>query len=90
MVIKIGRRFGKWCAKMVSFLDSETLKPFISRALSACIQDSIEFISPHGGRSTHGYEATLLVDICSAILDARNAKELGDCLSIYFLVLFPK
>lgn len=64
--------------KLVSFLGSETLKPFISKALSACIQDSIEFIPPHGGRSAHGYEATLLVDICSAILDARNAKALSN------------
>ena len=30
-----------------------------------------------GGTKTHGYEATLLVDICDAFLEARNSKHLS-------------
>jgi hypothetical protein len=41
-------------------------------ALSARIQNPIEFKLPWGGRPAFGYEATILADICDAILEARK------------------
>lgn len=35
----------------------------------------IQFVAPGGGRSVHGYEATVLADLCDVILEAR--KEAG-------------
>ena len=41
--------------------------------LSARIQNPIEFQPPRGGRTAFGYEATILADICEAVLAARKA-----------------
>jgi len=41
--------------------------------LSARIQNPIEFQPPRGGRTAFGYEATILADICEAVLAAREA-----------------
>lgn len=52
-----------------------TLKPFIDKGLSMAIETPIEF---HGiaNRKTQGYEADVLIDLCKAVIDARNAKML--------------
>jgi hypothetical protein len=41
--------------------------------LSARIQNPIEFQPTWGGRTAFGYEATILADICDAVLAARKA-----------------
>ena len=43
--------------------------------LSANIQNPIEFQPPRGGRTAFGYEATILADICEAVLAARAKAE---------------
>ena len=46
-------------------------------ALSALITHPIKFQPPQGGTSAHGYEATVLADVCDAILEARRTKRLN-------------
>ena len=41
--------------------------------LSARIEKPIEFQPPWGGRTAFGYEATILADICEAVLAAKEA-----------------
>ena len=50
----------------------KTLKPFIPNDLSMAIQDPIKFYGV-GNRETSGYEATVLQELCEAILNARDA-----------------
>lgn len=52
-----------------------TLKAFIPNDLALAIENPILF-SGVGTRQTSGYEATILSDLCSAILDARDAGAL--------------
>lgn len=52
------RKFGKTTAEL--------------KVLSARLSSPIEFKPPHGGRTAFGYEATILADICDAILSLRK------------------
>lgn len=58
------------------FLASAALKPFIPQELMARVIAPIEFRPLRGGRTAFGFEATLLPDVCKAILDANRAKAL--------------
>lgn len=40
------------------------------------LKKPIEFRPKHGGRAAHGYPATVLADICEAVLDARASGKL--------------
>jgi len=41
-----------------------------------CVEEPIKFRPPGGGAIAYGYPATLLADICDAVLAARRAGEL--------------
>lgn len=61
------------------FLSNDVLKPYISNDLAMVLDNPIKFIRPgRGGKTADGYEATLLPDICNAVLDARKAGVLND------------
>lgn len=60
-------------ARIVQFVESELIKPYSKTDLAANLRSPIKFIPPHGGRSAYGYPATLLADICEAVLAARTA-----------------
>lgn len=51
----------------------KTLAPFITPDLLAAIENPIKFYGIWGTRLTYGYEATILLQICEAILSARDA-----------------
>lgn len=53
----------------------KTLKPFINKELTLAIEKPISFLgyAPNAKRPTHGYEASILVEICEAVLNARDA-----------------
>ncbi|MFC1877099.1 P63C domain-containing protein [Thermodesulfobacteriota bacterium] len=53
----------------------KTLKPFINNELAMAIENPIQFKGV-GNRKTSGYEATVLQELCDAILDAKNATAL--------------
>lgn len=59
--------------QMPTFLAATNLKPFISNDLMARVIAPVEFFPMRGGRTVLGYDATLLPDICRAILDANRA-----------------
>lgn len=64
--------------KLPRFLSAKSIKPFISNDLMARLNRPIEYQPEHGGRTAFGYEATILPEICEAILDAERAGELKD------------
>jgi hypothetical protein len=53
-----------------------TLKEFMSHDLTMAIEKPLVFTRPDGGKPTHGYGATLLVQVADAILRARDAGAL--------------
>ncbi len=64
--------------RMVSFLDSKGLKPFVSGDLASAIKAPVRFLSGSGASVvTFGYPATVLADICEAVLAARQNGELN-------------
>lgn len=58
------------------FVASKSINPFISNELRSVIRNPIKFQPPTGGRIAYGYSATILVDICNAVLSARDAGAL--------------
>lgn len=67
---------GDGVAQLPRFLAVKSIIPFIDSDLTARLSSPIEYQPKHGGRSAFGYEATVLPDICAAILDARAAGKL--------------
>ena len=61
--------------RMVKFATQDRLKPFTSEKLKPGTLNPIEFRTPDG-RRTLGYEATLLADMCDAVLEARKQRAL--------------
>lgn len=69
--LTLGQRHG---ALLKSFLGKLNLKPYISDELAMALSSPMKFIRPgRGGKSALAYEATILVDICDALLSARKA-----------------
>jgi len=62
--------------RLVSFLSGKGIFPYVNNGLLARTQKPIRFMPPHGGTPAHGYPATMLADICEALLAARNAGAL--------------
>lgn len=67
-----GRGAGDRIAKFVA---TKGISEFISSDLSEVINRPIKFVATNGSVA-YGYEATLLTDICDAVLAARNAGKL--------------
>lgn len=64
--------------RLTTFLSSKAILPHTSKDLMALLKTPIKFIPPHGGRSAYGYPATILADICDAILAARKKQPLSE------------
>lgn len=58
------------------FLSSNSINPFVSSDLSSRIKTPVRFQAPTGGSVATGYEATILPDICDAILASRKEGKL--------------
>ena len=63
--------------RMVKFATQNRLKSFTSERLKPGTLNPIEFRTPDGRRML-GYEATLLADICDAVLEARKHSALTE------------
>lgn len=59
-------------ARIVSFIRGLEQKGLDTKGLTARLKNPIQFQPPGGGRSAYGYEATILADICDAVLAARK------------------
>lgn len=69
--LALGQRHG---ALLKGFLGKKRLKPFINENLAMALSSPIRFIRPgRGGKLAVGVEATILADICEALLSARQA-----------------
>lgn len=62
--------------RLASFLRGKSISPYVSSDLMALIDNPIKFKHPVGGNLAHGYPATVLADICDAVLAARRAGAL--------------
>jgi P63C domain len=51
-------------------------KSLISNDLAEVVRNPIRFKPPHGGRPAYGYPATVLADLCEAVLAARAKGDL--------------
>lgn len=63
-------------SRIVSFVEVDAIKQSSKIDLAAALNSPIKFLPPHGGRSAYGYPATLLADICEAVLSARTSGDL--------------
>lgn len=74
--LALGQRHG---TLLKEFLSKDNLQPFINKGLAMVLSSPIRFIRPgRGGRVALGYEATILADICDAVLTARDEGVLND------------
>jgi hypothetical protein len=62
--------------RMVEFVEALAKKGIDTTDLTARLRSPIQFVPTGGGRSAYGYEATVLADICDAVLAARKKGEL--------------
>ena len=62
--------------RLVSFVSGKSINPFISNELSSRMRSPIRFRAPTGGSLATGYEATILPELCDAVLAARKAGAL--------------
>lgn len=63
-------------AKLPQFLASKRLEPFINKDLNIWGNSPIKFMLPGVGRPAKGYKATIVPDICDAVLQARKEGKL--------------
>jgi hypothetical protein len=65
-----GRRQGD---RLYQFATQKSLSTFIPNDLISRMDSPIRFQAPTGGSAATGYEATILPDVCEAVLAAREA-----------------
>ena len=58
------------------FIATKGINPFVSKELAEVITNPIRF-SARGGGIAYGYEATVLADLCDAVLEARKTVKLN-------------
>ncbi len=61
--------------RLSKFIAGKSLQPFVSDSLVEAISNPIIFRTTKGA-SAYGFEATVLADICDAILEARKERRL--------------
>jgi hypothetical protein len=59
--------------RLVGFFRGKAISPFVSNELMTLIENPIRFRAPTGGNLAYGYPATILADVCDAVLAARKA-----------------
>ena len=60
-------------AQMPRFVSQNWIKPFLNNELTMVLKSPVSFILPQGGQVAYGYPATVLADICIAIIKANAA-----------------
>lgn len=79
MVAGLGMKYGSRAGgadRLTSFVHGKTISPFINNDLLPLIENPIKFTHSSGGGVAFGYPATLLADLCDAILSARKSGTL--------------
>jgi len=62
--------------RLAKFISGKAINPFINKDLYEMIKNPIQFKTPTGS-TAYGYEATILADICDAVLEARKSTKLN-------------
>ncbi|WP_368750305.1 P63C domain-containing protein [Klebsiella aerogenes] len=62
--------------RLLNFVGGDRIKPFLNNDVLPLIETPIKFKHPGGGGVAFGYPATILADICDAVLEARKAGTL--------------
>ncbi len=74
--MSIGGAGGRQGDRLVKFSTGKAIKPFVSDDLISRMNEPVRFRAPTGGTVATGYEATILPDLCDAVLEARKAGAL--------------
>lgn len=74
--LSAGSAGGSGADRLLGFFTGKGLFPYVSSDLMARIENPIRFTAPRGGAAAFGYPATILPDICDAILAAREERAL--------------
>lgn len=59
--------------RITNFVSTKSIKPFASNGLLEMIKEPIKFRAPAG--MAYGYDATILPELCEAVLKARNSDK---------------
>lgn len=73
--LALGQKRGQ---KLNKLINHPGIKPFINKELSLGISDPIKFTVKNIPRVVFGYEGTVLVDICDAVLQARKENKVPE------------
>lgn len=71
--MKRGGHLQKGSDRLARFVEGNRLKPFILKEMGGATIDPILFKTSSANNVSYGYEATLLIEICRAVLRARAA-----------------
>lgn len=74
--MSIGSAGGGEGDRLASFAAGKAISPFVSKDLASRMKSPVRFQAPTGGTAATGYEATILADLCEAVLAARQAEAL--------------
>lgn len=74
--MSIGSAGGGEGDRLVSFASGKAISPFVSNDLANRMKSPVRFQARTGGIAATGYEATILADLCEAVLLARQAGAL--------------
>lgn len=77
--MSIGSAAGKQGDRLYQFATGKGISPYVSNELISRMESAIQFRAPSGGSAATGYEATILADLCEAVLAARQAGALRAC-----------
>ncbi len=70
-----GTTGGRGGGRMVAFATGKNIAPYVTEELLQKLRGPVLFRAPNG-HIAHGYDATILADICEAVLAARADKAL--------------
>jgi hypothetical protein len=74
--MKAGGAAGRQGDRVYQFVTGINIKPFVSNNLLSRMSNPVRFQAPTGGSIATGYEATILTDLCDAVMAARQAGAL--------------
>src|SRR5579864_3229501 len=74
--MSIGSAAGRQGDRLYQFATGKNISPYVPDDLITRMSNPIRFRAPSGGVVATGYDATILPDICDAVLAARDAEKL--------------
>lgn len=70
-----GSSFGVSGDRLMKFTNTQSIRSYVSPDLAKALREPILFLTPSRTKA-YGYEATVLTDICEAVLSARDHGDL--------------